>query len=186
MCECRDSWALSSNVLVFVPEDYGKVGKVWCSKRMQPHAERSRGWDKERIWQGSISAISGLTTILAQDSMDPNAESPALSMLAWVHFCCFPADCQVQNCFSGSLSLIYRWKWIMRYNLGPLSPIFAEPLARLRGDRDEQHRVLLYATSVQFLHVFRELHCGKIPHLTEQEPWQPWMSGFKSSKFQFF
>lgn len=46
--------------------------------------EAGTGIKKEsaRAHQGSVPAISGLTTILAQDSLDPNAESPALSMLA--------------------------------------------------------------------------------------------------------
>lgn len=178
-CACLCFWGLWGSRESLMAQREG------CS-HMQREAGRGIKRESARAHQGFVSAISGLTSILAQDSLDPNAFAPALLMLAWVHFCYFSADCHVQNWFSGSVSLIYRWKWAMRYDLGPHSPIFAEPLARLSGNRDEQHRVLLCAPSVQSLQVCRELHCGKIPHLIEQELWQPWMPRSKSSKFQFF
>lgn len=134
-CACLCFWGLWGSRECLMAQREG------CS-HMQREAGGGIKRESARAHQGFVSAISGLTSILAQDSLEPNAESPALLMLAWVHFCYFSADCHIQNCFSGSLSLIYRWKWAMRYDLGPHSPIFAEPLARLREDRDEQHRVL--------------------------------------------
>lgn len=62
-------------------------GKSYGSKRrMQPHAERSRDWGRRenpaKALQGPVSALLGLTIILAQNSLDPNAEPPVQLMLA--------------------------------------------------------------------------------------------------------
>lgn len=72
--------------------------------------QQGLGWEENsaRDLRDSVLAVSGWTTIPTQHSMDPNAETPVLLMLAESVSVIFQHVVMHKNCFPRVLSLIYR------------------------------------------------------------------------------
>lgn len=90
---------------------WGWQGRGDLKRRMQSCTERSRDWkwrdNPARALQDSISALPGLTAILAQDALVPNAEPPVLLESISV---IFHHIVVYRTASLGPFSFIYRYK----------------------------------------------------------------------------